>query len=66
MMPAVVMSMVTALLWQLPLALLVFARRWACFSFRFLACLEAWREGASWQASGQRLCLFHRVWIHMT
>ena len=28
--------------------------------------LEAWREGASWQASGQRLRVFHRVWSHMT
>ena len=28
----------------------------------FFACLQTWREGASWQASGQRLRGFHRAW----
>ena len=28
----------------------------------FFSCLQTWREGASWQASDQRLRGFHRAW----
>ena len=39
----------------------------AMFALRcFFACLQTWRKGASWQASGQRLRGFHRAWSRVT